>query len=324
METKFSIIIPIYGIEKYIRKCIDSVVGQNYSNYEVILVDDGSPDDCPLICDEYANRYDHIVVIHKDNGGLSDARNTGIKKAMGDYIIFLDGDDYWLEFDILDRLNKRICQYESDVICLNYKKVFETGKEYDYFPLKFDMPINNMGKNSIQYMIKDNIWISPAWNKVVKKNLFFKGNVLFVNGVTSEDVDWSARLAILAESFDYIGIPCIGYRQRENSISKAMTYDKVCCLRDNILKVEEVSNIEDSEKKAMVKQYFSYQYGTLLKNIALLQSAKQRYAFCNDIKYLSKALDYSNNKKIKLLRIAVKVFGITGTVEILNFLQHLK
>lgn len=93
----FSIIVPIYNVEKYLRCCVDSVLAENFSDYEMILVDDGSPDGCGKICDEYAGKYPHIKVIHKENGGLSDARNAGIRAAKGDYLIFLDSDDYWTD-----------------------------------------------------------------------------------------------------------------------------------------------------------------------------------------------------------------------------------
>lgn len=95
----FSIIIPIYNVEKYLRQCIDSVLAENFLDCEIILVNDGSPDGCGEICDEYANKYSHIKVIHKHNGGLSDARNAGIKEAKGDYLIFLDSDDYWININ---------------------------------------------------------------------------------------------------------------------------------------------------------------------------------------------------------------------------------
>ena len=89
-----SVIVPIFKVEDYLRKCVDSVINQTYKNLEIILVDDGSPDNCPKICDEYANQDSRIKVIHKENGGLSDARNAGMKIAKGEYVSFIDSDDY--------------------------------------------------------------------------------------------------------------------------------------------------------------------------------------------------------------------------------------
>ena len=102
---KFSIIVPIYKVEKYLNQCVDSILSQDFSDYEMILVDDGSPDNCPYICDEYSKKNSKVVVIHKENGGLSDARNAGIMAAKGDYLFFVDSDDYWDDNRALTNIN---------------------------------------------------------------------------------------------------------------------------------------------------------------------------------------------------------------------------
>ena len=107
-NIRFSIIIPIYKVEKFICECIDSVINQTLKNIEIILVDDGSPDNCPKICDEYAQKDKRITAIHKANGGLSSARNTGLKKAQGEYVLFLDSDDYYFRNDFLEILDKKV------------------------------------------------------------------------------------------------------------------------------------------------------------------------------------------------------------------------
>ena len=130
-----SVVIPVYNVEKYLRKCIDSVVSQTYKNIEIILVDDGSPDKCPQICDEYAEKYDNITVIHKTNGGLSDARNVGIERAKGKYILFLDSDDS-LEITAIEDMVVIASKQNADaVIPYRYNKVFEDGtvKEAQHF-----------------------------------------------------------------------------------------------------------------------------------------------------------------------------------------------
>ena len=102
MSAVFSIIVPIYKVEPYVHKCIDSIVDQSYEDFELILVDDGSPDNCPKICDEYADKDKRIHVIHKKNGGLVSARNAGLKAATGEYVLYVDGDD-WLLPDSLKK-----------------------------------------------------------------------------------------------------------------------------------------------------------------------------------------------------------------------------
>lgn len=107
-----SVIVPVYKVEKYINECIDSLVNQTLENIEIILVDDGSPDNCPAICDEYAKRYDNVKVIHKTNGGIVSARKAGVRCCQGEYVTFVDGDD-WVEKDYYEKIFALIKQYKS-------------------------------------------------------------------------------------------------------------------------------------------------------------------------------------------------------------------
>lgn len=119
-----SVIVPVYKVERYIHKCVDSILNQSFTDFEVILVDDGSPDNCGKICDEYAEKDERIKVIHKENGGLSDARNVGLDVARGKYISFVDSDD-WIHKDLLkDNVNRMISE-NADVIIFNYIEVFK-------------------------------------------------------------------------------------------------------------------------------------------------------------------------------------------------------
>ena len=101
---KYSIIVPVYNVENYINECIQSVLSQTMNDYEIILVDDGSLDECPAICDEWAKKESRIKVIHKKNGGLSSARNEGIRQSKGRYLLFLDSDDYWVDSNVLKKM----------------------------------------------------------------------------------------------------------------------------------------------------------------------------------------------------------------------------
>lgn len=128
---KFTVIIPIYNVEKYINKCIDSVLRQNFKDFELILVDDGSPDECPTICNDYATNDSRIKVIHKKNGGLVSARNAGLTEATGEYTLYLDGDD-WLTEDALSTINQKVLtNYDPDMIVFNMTRVTSEGKSKD-------------------------------------------------------------------------------------------------------------------------------------------------------------------------------------------------
>lgn len=122
-DIKISIVIPVYNVEKYLQECVDSVVKQSYKNIEIILVDDGSKDNSPKLCDELAKTDDRIKVIHKENGGLSSARNAGMKVITGDYFVFLDSDDYWTDLDFLKKIVNDKLIMNPDIIILDIQKI---------------------------------------------------------------------------------------------------------------------------------------------------------------------------------------------------------
>ena len=121
---RFSVIVPVYNVEHYLRRCLDSIVNQTFDDYEVVLVDDGSTDASGSICDEYRKKYNSIKVIHQENKGQSGARNTGLDKALGDWIVFVDSDD-WIEKEMLQELDRQICKYPSDLYSFNVRKIFD-------------------------------------------------------------------------------------------------------------------------------------------------------------------------------------------------------
>ena len=123
---KISIIVPVYKVEKYINRCIDSILTQTFTDFELILVDDGSPDNCPAVCDRYANQDNRVKVIHKKNGGVSSARNSALDIAQGEYITFCDGDDYYLE-DWLLELYSAAQKNSTDITMGNFIEVTENG-----------------------------------------------------------------------------------------------------------------------------------------------------------------------------------------------------
>jgi len=183
MNDLISIIIPIFKVEKYLRKCIDSIINQTYRNLEIILVDDGSPDKCPDICDEYAKLDSRIKVIHKKNGGLSSARNAGLDIATGEYIAFVDSDDF-VDYDMYENMLYRIKKENADIAICNFDNVDEYLCSID--ELNSISPIKDNIYNKLQlfeYLGQPNYWYwVVAWNKLYKKDIFkelrFKSNVL--------------------------------------------------------------------------------------------------------------------------------------------------
>ena len=235
---KLSIIIPVYNMEKYLEQCMESILNQTYKGYEIILVDDGSTDSSSKICDNYVEKYDFIKVIHKNNGGAADSRNRGLNIAKGDYILFMDSDDFFNEKYAFEKIVKRLEDTNTDILNFGFKKYFE---EKDISQVYFKKEKNNMpvsickSHESFKYLVQKSLFVSAPWNKVIKRELFSKYSLEFKSGIYSEDIEWCGRLAIVANSFDFINTDFYSYRQRKSSISKNMSDKNIKDLKDSII-----------------------------------------------------------------------------------------
>ena len=182
MSTTFSIIVPIYKVEKYLNKCIDSILNQTYQDFELILVDDGSPDNCPQICDEYAEKDKRVRVIHKNNAGLVAARNTGIKAAKGEYVCYVDGDDWILDNLLQTVWDKAISKYDVEMVVYSAVRQFTDTQEqipkavpeglYNKNKLKIDVYPYMMYHSRKTY--STGLIFPVAWNKIFKRDFLLK------------------------------------------------------------------------------------------------------------------------------------------------------
>ncbi|MFQ6791392.1 MAG: glycosyltransferase family 2 protein [Thomasclavelia sp.] len=221
MQKLVSVIIPVYNIEKFISKCVKSVLENTYRNIEIILVDDGSTDSSGKICDKFSKNYRNVATIHKTNGGLSSARNEGIKNSNGDYILFVDGDDT-LNDEAITMLVNAAAKTNSDVIQMNYEMVNKDGA---ILGMKQSINTTYLGKNNIlnAFFINDYINVT-AWGKLYKKEIF--DSVSFYVGKNNEDTIFLADLFEIINSYtciDYIGYQ---YLYRNNSITKTSFNEK--------------------------------------------------------------------------------------------------
>ena len=189
----FSIIIPVYNVEAYLRQCIDSVLSQTFVDYEIILVDDGSPDRSGEICDEYACRDSRIKVIHKPNGGLSDARNHGIKNACGDYILFIDSDDFWPSEENLANIAQEIDNTSPNAVIYSANKLLKHGKiipfRGNYFNAK-----GMSSKEIVSLLIDTGNFPCASWTICVQRCMIINNDILFPKGVTAEDFIWILKI----------------------------------------------------------------------------------------------------------------------------------
>lgn len=318
-DIKFSVIVPIYNSEQYLDKCVQSVLCQTYKNFELILIDDGSTDKSGLIGDKWSGADERVIFIQQKNCGASAARNNGIRNATGDYLIFLDSDDWWLTSSVLHRLAEKIAKNKVDILSFNFSKSYNGILSSPYFA-----EASPMMTNSLKEIMDKDLWISSPWNKVISSRLFSKYDMYFIEGITSEDIDWCLRLAINADTFSYTNIVALAYRQTNTSVSHSLDSKKLSCLCRNVKKCIEIISWAETDKKELLLPYVSYQYGTLLYCVASLKDDKERYAFKKEIMPYSYLLKYSHNSKVIALNIINKLFGMHMTIFLLSVMHKIR
>lgn len=211
-----SIIVPVYNVEMYLKKCIDSLLNQEYRNIEVVLVDDGSTDDSPSICDNYRGIDSRVKVIHKKNGGLSDARNVGIEYATGDYYTFVDSDDS-IDKDYVWYLYELLTRYNADMSICEFDYVDENGKRINS-PIGDEREIVLTKKEAVHFLLKQKPYSNSASGKLFKKEFF--ANLRFPIGKLYEDTATIYKCFLLSEKIIFGARPLYQYLYRTTSLSK--------------------------------------------------------------------------------------------------------
>ncbi len=217
-----SVIVPIYNVEKYLPRCIDSLTNQSYSNLEIILVDDGSPDNCPQICDGYAQKDRRIQVIHKKNGGLSDARNTGFNHSSGEYVAFIDSDDY-VHPQMLEILYRLLQEEHSEIAVCNFQPFTEESPECHFEDIQIE---TLSGVDAAQRLYKKKYATQSvvAWDKLYQRHIL-TGNPFQV-GKFNEDEFFSYKALLKASKVTFTTQKLYYYLIRTTGISQAITNPK--------------------------------------------------------------------------------------------------
>lgn len=323
-----SVIIPIYNVEKYLRQCVDSVLKQKLSDFEIILVDDGSPDSCPTICDQYAKEYENILVIHKENGGLSSARNAGIQAASGEYLVFMDSDDWWNpEVNVQEMLLN--VQQNPDVemfLFTSYDFVEGQGlyKRNEHYNLK------NVRTDTVENYYQDllnngNLEVS-ACTKILKKSFLIDNDLYFCKGLLSEDNQWMLRLLRKLNAVKILDEPLYICRvSRPDSITHTIKKKNI----EDLLKIvnESIQHYQNYDCIGKYKQmelcYTSYLWFSALGLSSRLNKEERK-----EVKTLfestSVVCDYSNSKKTKLCNSVLQIMGFNLTTVILGAYINVK
>lgn len=279
----FSIIVPIYNVEKYVRRCIESLIVQTYPNIEIILVDDGATDSSGKICDEYANKDCRIKVVHKKNGGLSSARNAGIESATGQYILFVDGDDFLVE-NAIEILAEKLEDKISDVICFDIYQYRNGNIIGTLITKKF---------NDVA-VTRRNILVNPsACARLYKTEFLKKNKIFFKEKIIYEDLALIPALTTYTKNIEFIDDKLYYYVMRDSSImnNKAFNTNR----DDKFIALETLENIFIQNKTYdMYKSEIEYLY---IKHLLIMYST-EIFKFGKSIykSRIIKALDCINEK----------------------------
>lgn len=280
-NIKLSFIVPIYNVAPYLRMCVASLLSQDYpkEQYEIILVDDGSTDSCPEICDEYEKMFDNIRVIHQLNAGLSTARNNGIEIARGEYVCFVDSDDYW-QRNVLSALMNQIERDNLDVLRFKYQYVKDNGEVFN--PYKRDYRLDNdysaEPTDGVTFLNTRMNTQCYAVMFIFRRDLIYSrlsslGSCLFTEGIYFEDTDWTPRMLSRAKRVASTNEVVYNYLVRRGSISRANIHEKQRkVLEDKMRLIAEMQRQADElQKKGLSNAWFSCMIAdTVLSIISML------------------------------------------------------
>ncbi|WP_455664384.1 glycosyltransferase [Phocaeicola sp.] len=283
---KISVIVPIYNVDKYLSRCLDSILNQTYQDLEIILINDGSTDNSLAIMDNYSKKDKRIILISQKNGGLSLARNIGLSKATGDYIAFVDGDD-WIEPYMFQELALHIIQEQSDFVC---------------FRLQFDNHL--LGKQSVyghrfglqqlsgKDIIKDTLLVrnitTSAWSKIYKRIFLKENNLLFEPGIVNEDTLFSIQVACCAQKVTFVNRVFYHAVEREGSISRSF-HERL---------------FQDMAKALEIAQDYMVQKGIFDSEIIILYRARYMKSFLYNIMQMAQRLVLDEYMRIYSLCIS--------------------
>lgn len=274
----FSIIVPIYNVEKYLKQCIESVINQTSSNFELILVNDGSPDNCPRICDEYSNMDSRIKVVHKKNGGLISARKAGAKEAKGDYVLCLDGDD-WIKENYVEKFNEIAKRFNPDVICCGCILANENENIDKPLTLKEGFYDKKEIENAFSEILIENNknkYFPPSiWGKAFKRELYLEQQLNVSEKITiGEDKACVVPCIYNANSMYIMPNPLYYYRYNDQSITKGhkvFRWEEPLLIREHLIK-----NIDYTKKDFLNQINRNATHGAF--NVALSQfNRKESY-----------------------------------------------
>lgn len=329
MAPLFSIVIPVYNTVRELERCVNSITVQKYSDFEVILVDDGSTDGSGELCDRLSARDDRIRTIHKENGGCSEARNTGIRAALGEYLMFVDSDDMWDDENALGDIAEIIAnQKQVDVVCFGVAIYNEDGSLVKVRKPTLPEHADQSKAGLLKHLIFTNQYFSASYVKVVLRQFVFENNLFFVGGLLSgEDIEWSARIMVSAKNLAvYSSTFYKRIRRFSGSITSKIERKNVTDVLDAIESGIEFAreNAENDELLSLYIEYWAYQYAMLFGLTGRLKADEQYSAIIDRMQKNKWLLKYHNVQKVNAVRVLCGVVGVRKACELLDVFYRCK
>ena len=322
-SVKISVVVATFNVEKYIAQCINSILDQSYKDFELLLVDDGSTDRSSTICDEYAEKDDRVKVIHKENGGVSSARNTGISHSKGDYIYFVDGDDFIHKNTLESFINVTNGNPEPDFI-IGRMSMFIDGTdnfEPDVFNVSNKVVQEKSGQEAFVAILNDQGLIRMGVRGLYRRQFLLENNLFFVDHLYSEDSEWTIRLFLNANKIFSNDAPYYYYRaSRPGSYMNTLNVKKandLITIYDNWIKYLMNNEVLTSFYDALLKET-GKRYTSMFYTFSAKLSSSELEEFYENIKKTKYIFKYSRGIKYQFVRYLVDYFGVKTSSHILR------
>lgn len=303
---KFTVIVPVYNVEKYLDECVQSVINQTFTDWELLLVDDGSTDSSPQMCDNYSSVDSRIKVLHQKNGGASAARNNGLDNASGEYVVFLDSDDYYNDKNALDYLNSKTKTKNPDIImfgCTDYNmqtgevRISRSGYDIDFIE-------NAPYEKALSHLLSNKIIPGGPTVFAASKSVIDKNNIRFKLGIQDEDYDYVLSVFIKSNSISVLNNPFYSYRKgRADSVTGSSNIKMIEGIAYTVEKwVSLCESLDDEQLKKDLLNYIAFIYttGFVVSGRMDKQTRKKALSIMRKYRFV---LDYGYWKKTRLTKI---------------------
>lgn len=323
-KPKISVIIPVYNVEKWLNKCVDSILSQSYENFEVILVNDGSTDKSGDICDKYLKEDNRVKVFDILNSGQSVARNIGLKEAKGDYILFIDSDDYISDKAIIEKFINILYSNNYDFIYTSYCR-FEDGNEEkitEILPINLtnDEIKNKEGKDILVDLLNKNSFHHAPYLKVCRKEFILNNKLFFREGYYHEDAEWTFKVFYYGKKIFIYDKSWYMRRMRENSTITSRNESAICkklcdrlIIADDLIKFFEKENASKVIIDDLVRMYWG--------DLMITRGVKEKYNIKKCTKVIASTKNVLNKSSVKKYLIGNKLIKYLGAKNFINLLK---